>query len=141
MSIASVVTQGYLLPDASIASVVLMGYRNGAAAPVPAPAVEVPRFGGGPFWRRYGYGKWYTGRDDEERPEEAVREIAIEALAQVERPTRTQIDQAARDYRIAVAPIESAAREAVRRIWAEEVKRRKLELEQEEAISILITLM
>lgn len=140
MSIASVVTQGYLLPDASIAQVVLMGYSNGAEVPVPPPA-GAPGFGGGPFWKRYGYGKGYGGREEEERPEEVIREIAIEALAEVDAPTRPQIARAAREYRIAIAPVENAAKEAVRRIWAEEVKRRKLELEQEEAISILITLM
>lgn len=63
----------------NIALLVGFQFFDGAFAPeyVPPPPVEtaVPRFGGGPFWRKYGYDEAYDDIREQAEEEETAQEI------------------------------------------------------------------
>lgn len=48
----------------------------GGEGPPPAPPAALQRFGGGPFWSRYGYGKWYRQDRDPEETTTSARPVA-----------------------------------------------------------------
>ena len=166
MSIASIVSMGYRpSSDAGLPLVVLMGYSNGAEAPPAPPAVEVTGLYGPaltPAQRR----RWFDSQSSSafESPQQRqARRAAIERLQRIEigliAPDAPQevIDAAQEVIEAKVAEVlpSLAARpmggqvdylglvEKVVAAVASEMKaeRRKLELEREEAIAILLSLM
>lgn len=114
-------------------------------APPPAPVVVQRFFGGGPFWKRYGYDQRYYRQDDEEEIElsEPQAEIVEEAIEQAVQAVRTQPDPepAVLDAKRLYQGVFEAVRADVRfaeEVWRAELKRRIQEREEEEMIWLLM---
>lgn len=165
MSIASIVSMGYLPGGNDLPGVVLMGYSNGAEAPAP-PVVEVPSLYGPaltPAQRR----RWFEGTSNVfESPEQrAARKAAIERLKRVEigliEPEATEEERAEAEERIeakvdAVLPSvavralgqafdQKAVVEKVVRAVAAEIRAEReairLEMEEEEEAMAILAMM
>lgn len=127
--------------------------------PAPPPAVPAPFFGGGPFWKRYGYDPRYYGQEEdisEALPQKVVEVIeaavakAVEAVRNEPDPEPIVLD-AKRIYEQALRGIRGKVRKEVLEIlkadrlerkridemWEAEIKRRLHEQEEEEIACLM----
>jgi hypothetical protein len=99
--------------------------------PPPKPPAFRPRFGGGPFWKRYGYDpRYYRQEDEEEELSEPQAEIVEAAIDQAVGAIRTEakpqpiVLDAKRIFERVFSEVQGIERERVREIWRAEIKRR-----------------
>jgi hypothetical protein len=126
----------------------LLANLSGGQPPPPA-VVAQPFFGGGPFWRRYGY-DWDVYGDEEaeesildsiDGPEaEEIREAVEQAVeAVIERKPDLVID-APKLYERVVTKLRGQVGDEIRSLWRAEIKRRIKEREEEEMLVCLMSL-
>jgi hypothetical protein len=126
----------------------LLANLSGGQPPPPA-VVAQPFFGGGPFWRRYGY-DWDVYGDEEaeesildsiDGPEaEEIREAVEQAVeAVIERKPDLVID-AQKLYERVVSKLRGQVGDEIRSLWRAEIKRRIQEREEEEMLVCLMSL-
>lgn len=70
------------------------GAYNVEATPEPEPVAAVPRFGGGPFWRKYGYDSAYDDIREQELDVEEEEQVADEIRAKLAKKRQTKADEA-----------------------------------------------
>lgn len=161
MSISTVLTLGYG-QFGDIPSVVLLGYGLEGEVPPPPTPPDAPavRLGGGPFWRK----RRYYDEDEEERREETeiaevIAEISPEATDAVKRAVQAiggaanpmpvvlkaeeiyarVVGRLQREIR-AELQIDRIERAKLKRIWEAEVRRKLQEQEDEEIMTLALSI-
>ena len=118
---------------------------NGTEAPVPPPAAAPARFfGGGPFWRRYGYGSAYDAirraaldcDDEEESPPPDIEEIIDAAARTVVPKPSAGHEPIMVDYDRAIAEV----RRGLRAEFEEFRRESKQARDEDELMAIMIAL-